>query len=95
LLEPGFYVLWFLNQPGAPRTRVGFDVVSNGLFGGVIGGWLDEPTGEGYSAFCIAKPETVEFLLLFGEAATGLGAGQPSLEIFYQKEDSKRIPVCS
>ncbi|OQW92316.1 MAG: hypothetical protein BWK78_02080, partial [Thiotrichaceae bacterium IS1] len=51
---------------------------------------LNTQTGIGFSAFNIDKPQTVNFKVLFGETVPGLGAGQPHLEVYYQKADGIR-----
>ncbi|EDN71251.1 conserved hypothetical protein [Beggiatoa sp. PS] len=85
-LEPGFYITELFTQPDAPRTYFGLAIEGDSLYGGVSGGWLDS-YGEGYAAFIIKSPTTMDFLLLFGDTLPGLGAGQPHLEVYYQHEE--------
>jgi hypothetical protein len=95
-LDPGFYVISVkLSQPHAlvhtNNTFFGLDLGAPSIYGGVVGGWLDsQPGSAGYGAFYLDSPRTMDFQLMFdGDYGTG-GAGQPQLEIYYQKEDGTR-----
>lgn len=88
--NPGFYITSFLSQPDSIRTYRGLALEGHGLFGGVVGGYLDSFSGVGYSAFIIRSPQTIEFLLSYGDNFANLGASQPYLEIYYQHEDGTR-----
>jgi PKD repeat protein len=89
-LDPGFYITGLFSQPESVRTYRGLALEGHGLFGGVVGGYLDSFSGVGYGAFIISSPEIVEFLLVFGDTFGSLGASQPYLEIYYQHEDGTR-----
>jgi antitoxin component YwqK of YwqJK toxin-antitoxin module len=91
-LDPGFYVISVLSQPNAlNNTFFGLDLGAPSIYGGVVGGWLDsQPGSMGYGAFYLDSPRTMDFQLMFdGDYGMG-GAGQPYLEIYYQKEDGTR-----
>jgi PKD repeat protein len=89
-LDPGFYITGLFSQPESVRTYRGLALEGHGLFGGVVGGYLDSFSGVGYGAFIISSPEIVEFLLVFGDTFGSLGASQPRLDIYYQHEDGTR-----
>jgi hypothetical protein len=89
-IGPGFYIVELWSQPDSPRTYQGLALEGNGLFGGVVGGYLDSFTGVGYGAFIIYSSEFVKFSLLFGDSFGDWGSARPHLEIYYQYEDGTR-----
>lgn len=94
VLEAGFYVAEVFSQNGDARGRSGISLNGNQFTGGVnIGGWIDSTTGgngEGFGAFYVEEPQTVNLKLLFGSNYGEVGAGQPNLNIYLQNADGSR-----
>ncbi len=94
VLEAGFYVAEMFSQSGDARGRSGISLNGSQFTGGVnIGGWIDSTTGgngEGFGAFYVEEPQTVNLKLLFGSTYGDVGAGQPSLSIYFQNADGSR-----
>jgi len=89
-LDPGFYVTSILNQPNAPDTFFGLELLAPSIYGGLMGGWLDSKTGPGYAAFSVSYPQTLTFELMFDDSYGAGGAGQPLLEVYYQNPEGAR-----
>ncbi len=87
LLVPGFYVASAVSQEGSARGRFGISLLGENFTGGVnIGGWIDEftgDTGEGFGAFYVASPQTVNLTLLFGNSYGDKGSGLLNVTVFY------------
>jgi len=89
-LSQGFYITNLLSQSDSMKIYQGLALEGQGIYGGVVGGYLDSSSGVGYSAFIIRSPQTIEFLLSYGDSFGNLGASLPHLDIFYEYPNGTR-----
>ncbi len=94
VLTAGFYVLEMFSESGAARGRSGISINGQAFQTGVnIGGWIDNTTGgngEGFGAFYVETPQTVNLKLLFGDNYGEVGAAKPVLSLYRQTEEEVR-----
>jgi PKD repeat protein len=89
-LDAGFYAVVVTSKPDAPRGQLGISIDGQSLWGAVTGGWIDH-TGVNYSAFFVGEPkQTADLKLLFCGSYGAGGAGEPTVQMLYQKEDGSR-----
>jgi len=93
-LKQGFYVAEVSSNAGDARGRFGLSVTAHSMIGGVnTGGWIDNHTGsngEGFSAFNVSYPQTVEISLLFGDTYGEAGSGYIQLDVYQVQTDGSR-----
>jgi hypothetical protein len=89
-LDAGFYAVVVTSKPDSPRGQLGISIDGQSFWGAVTGGWLDH-TGVNYSAFFVGEPkQTADLKLLFCGSYGAGGAGEPTVQMLYQKADGSR-----